>query len=698
MTRSDVSWDGGLVDACRRYLESITTDAEAFMEAFPSQKVFSIDYEHLDAWCTREDVPLCTDLKKQPNRTVAHFEGGLKRMYADYYDLDADSNLLTKFEDLVRVRINGYIDSDTYEVGQYRPDDVAGRMIHIRGQVTKRSKRKLRDEIVAFECLRCGRLNHIQQTGDKIREPHECRGCEGSGPWDIDEQKSEMRDYQMIRLQILPEHSDTGDTETIDMRVMDELVGDMSPGDRVVINAIMRTKREGDNSRVKTLFGVVHGFVKLTSDHTDVEIEPHEDDIAEIRDADDTYERVFQSIAPSHYGDDRVKEALAFTLFSGVRKELPDGSQQRGNSHLIMIGDPGTGKSSLIRRINELVPRSEYASGKQTTGPGLTAAAVQDDFGDGAWTLEAGTLVRAHNGVAAIDELDKMDPDDRSGLLEAMSEQQISIHKAASGVLPAECTVIAAANPKYGSFDPSSNLGDQLDLNSVLLSRFDLWFVMQDEVDEDRDERIARHTTVAATAGQKMAASREDEISEEEASVTKPPIEMDTLRAYIAKAKRIYPVFDDEARSMIVREYVNLRQENSGLGPVPTTHRAIQALHRLSEASARIRHSTTVTGDDVERAINLHRFCLESLGVDPATGDLDAMRMETGTASSTRDRMKALLGIIRSQCDDESPADVADVRDEAMVLMTNDEFDETYTKLKDKREIYEPDSDTVRPV
>jgi len=194
------------------------------------------------------------------------------------------------------------------------------------------------------------------------------------------------------------------------------------------------------------------------------------------------YDNVKRSIAPSIYGYDEVKEALALQLFSGVSKGLPDGTRIRGDIHILLVGDPGIAKSQLLRYISKLSPRGIYTSGKSSTSAGLTATAVKDELGDGRWTIEAGALVLADKGIACIDEMDKMRSEDRSALHEAMEQQTISVAKAGvMATLKSRCALLAAANPKFGRFDKFEGIAQQINLSPALMSRFDLIFVLTDE-------------------------------------------------------------------------------------------------------------------------------------------------------------------------------------------------------------------------
>ncbi len=204
--------------------------------------------------------------------------------------------------------------------------------------------------------------------------------------------------------------------------------------------------------------------------------------------------KIVRSIAPTIYGNEDVKEAVALQLFGGIPKEMPDGTHLRGDIHMLLVGDPGIAKSQILRYVVTLSPRGIYTSGKSSTAAGLTATAVKDEFGDGRWTLEAGALVLADMGIAAVDEMDKMRTEDRSALHEAMEQQSISVAKAGiTATLRCRCALLGAANPKLGRFDAYTPISEQINMPAALLSRFDLIFVMQDMPDPKLDEAIAEH-------------------------------------------------------------------------------------------------------------------------------------------------------------------------------------------------------------
>jgi replicative DNA helicase Mcm len=332
-----------------------------------------------------------------------------------------------------------------------------------------------------------------------------------------------------------------------------------------------------------------------------------------------------------------------------------------------------------------------------------TAAAVRDDFGDGQqWTLEAGALVLADKGIAAVDELDKMDSSDRSAMHEGLEQQKISVSKAGiNATLKSRCSLLGAANPKYGRFDQYEPIGEQIDLEPALISRFDLIFTVTDEPDPEHDSRLAEHIIKTNYAGE-LNTQRENNptsefTAEEVENVTEevaPDIEADLLRKYIAYAKRnVYPTMTQEAKDAIEEFYVDLRSKGADEdAPVPVTARKLEALVRLSEASARVRLSDTVEEEDATRVIDIVRSCLENIGVDPETGEFDADVIETGTSKSQRDRIKSIRELI-SDVEDEydEGAPIEEVLDRAGEIgMDADKAESEIENLRRKGELYEP--------
>ncbi len=342
-----------------------------------------------------------------------------------------------------------------------------------------------------------------------------------------------------------------------------------------------------------------------------------------------------------------------------------------------------------------------------------TAAAVRDDFGDGQqWTLEAGALVLADKGVAAIDELDKMAEDDRSAMHEALEQQSISISKAGiNATLKSRCSLLGAANPKYGRFDQYEPIGEQIDLEPTLISRFDLIFTVTDQPDPDHDARLADHILTTNYAGElntqqtemtnsEVTRQQVENVQEEVA----PVVDAELLRKYVAYSKRTcYPRMTDAARDAIQEFYVDLRSKGADEdAPVPVTARKLEATVRLAEASARVRLADEVTAEDAERVIDIVRSCLQDIGVDPETGEFDADVVETGTSKSQRDRIKGIKDLLR-EVDEEYEDEPGAPRERVMeradeVGMEASKVEDELEKLKTRGDVYLPDGDHIKLV
>jgi replicative DNA helicase Mcm len=367
--------------------------------------------------------------------------------------------------------------------------------------------------------------------------------------------------------------------------------------------------------------------------------------------------------------------------------------------------------SQMISYVQNIAPRSVYTSGKGSSAAGLTAAAVRDDFGDGQqWSLEAGALVLADQGVAAVDELDKMADDDRSAMHEALEQQKISISKAGiNATLKARCSLLGAANPKYGRFDQYEPIGEQIDLEPALISRFDLIFTVTDKPDPEEDARLAEHILQTNYAGELNTqndnlanANHSQEEIEDQTENVAPAIDSDLLRKYIAYARRnCYPTMTQAARDAIEEFYVDLRAEGADEdSPVPVTARQLEALVRLAEASARLRLSDTVEEEDADRVISIVRSCLQDIGVDPETGEFDADVVETGQSKTQRDRVKDIISIVEEiENEFENGAPIEEVLDTAEEHGTErSKAEHQIDQLKQQGELYEPNPGHLRSI
>ena len=375
---------------------------------------------------------------------------------------------------------------------------------------------------------------------------------------------------------------------------------------------------------------------------------------------------------------------------------MDDGTTIRGDMHVLLIGDPGVAKSQLLRYMSNLAPRGIYASGKSASAAGLTAAAVKDDFGDGRWTLEAGALVLADKGLACIDELDKMTAQDRSSLHEAMESQRISVAKAGiTATLQCRCSMLAAANPKYGRFEDTDSVANQIDLPPALMSRFDIIFTLTDKPEKNRDRDITEHILNAHRRGQvRMMDEAPPGVDTkkilEETDNIKPFYEMEELRKYVAYSKRITPVMTDEAARILEDSYLTIRKMGEGENKsVPITARQLEAYVRLSEASARMRLSRKVTEEDADRAVHLIEYYLGKIAAPLGdVWDIDAMT--TGITKKDRDSARVLKEIIGTYGDEGGVSMEEIIAHAVPEGITEDVVRKTMKKISDAGDVYEP--------
>lgn len=665
------------------------------------QRSLYLDWADLN----RFDPDIADDFRNQPEQMQPYAEEALR-----LYDLPVDVSL-----GQAHVRITN-LPGGT-DIRDIRSKNV-NTLVGVRGIVRKATDVRPKIQQAAFECQRCGTLTRIPQTGGDFQEPHQCQGCERQGPFRINFDQSEFIDAQKLRVQESPEGLRGGETpQNLDVHIEDDITGRVTAGDHVGVTGVLHLEQQGSNQEKSTMFDI------YMDGHT-VELEEEQFEDMDITDEDkqaivelssdpEIYERMVDSLAPSIYGHREAKLAMTLQLFSGVTKHLPDGSRTRGDLHMLLIGDPGTGKSQLLQYIRNIAPRSVYTSGKGSSAAGLTASAVRDEFGEGQqWTLEAGALVLADRGIAAVDELDKMRSEDRSAMHEALEQQSISISKAGiNATLKSRCSLLGAANPKYGRFDSYEPIGEQIDLEPALISRFDLIFTVTDKPDPDEDRKLAQHILQTNYAGelntQRTNLPSPDVTREEVDAVTEevaPDIDAELLRKYIAYAQQsCYPRMTDDAREAIQEFYVDLRSKGADEdAPVPVTARKLEALVRLGEASARVRLSDTVEREDAERVIEIVRSCLQDIGVDPETGEYDVDVIETGRSKTQRDRVKGIKEIIRElqeEYDEEPGAPSEKVIERAAEAGIEDsKAEHEIQKLRDKGEIYSPDQAHLRLV
>lgn len=597
------------------FATSYKDDVFEILETYPDNRSLTVDYNILELF----DPDLADLLIVKPEEVIEAAQIAVKNI--DPLAKDADLNIRFK-------NVTNIIPLKTL-LSKY-----IGTFVSAEGIVRKTDEIRPRIETAVFECRGCMRLHEVEQTSDRtILEPSLCSEC-GGRSFRLLQEESHYIDTQTARMQE-PLENLSGGTEPKQMLMIleDDLVDELNPGDKVRITGTLKTFREERSGKFKNYIYVNH-IEPLEQEFEEIHLDPEDEEkILELSKDPDIYEKIIKSTAPSIKGYREVKEAIALQLFGGSTKQLEDETRLRGDIHILIVGDPGIGKSQILKYVSKLAPRSIYTSGKGTTGAGLTAAAVRDELGG--WSLEAGALVLGDQGNVCVDELDKMRSEDRSALHEALEQQTVSIAKAGiMATLNSRCSVLAAANPKFGRFDRYKVVGEQVDLPAPIISRFDLMFVIEDKPSREKDSELAQHIL---------------QIHQSEA--IEYVIEPELLRKYIAYArKNINPKLTDEANEVLKSFYVDTRNSSSNTeenSSVPITARQLEAIIRLSEASAKIKFKEFVEKEDAEKAIKLQMYCLKELGVDPETGEIEADIISGGRPKSERDRMTLIINEVK---------------------------------------------------
>jgi replicative DNA helicase Mcm len=618
---------------------------------YPHKRSLVIDYRDIERF-GKVGISLADELLENPGKVLEDVWDAIKndQLIKSKDGKEPPKGINIRFTNLPRKTL----------IRNIRSDDI-NMFVSVEGILRKTTEVRPRIVEAAFRCPAGHRTYKIQKYG-KFIEPDGCAtdGCTFK-KIELIPKFSKFVDSQKLRIQESPEGLRGGEQpQTLDVDVTDDLSGKVSPGDRVIINGILRSMQrivKGEKSTVFDIFLECNSIEIAEKEFEEVEIdEKSEDEIRTLSKDPMIYRMITHSIAPTIYGSEDVKQAIALQLFGGIAKEMPDGSRLRGDIHVLLIGDPGIAKSQLLRYVVKLSPRAIYTSGQSSTAAGLTATAVKDEFGEGRWTLEAGALVLADMGVAAVDEMDKMEKGDRSALHEAMEQQTISVAKAGiTATLKSRCALLGAANPKYGRFDMFGDIADQINMPPSLLSRFDLIFIMTDQPEQKRDLAIAEHILKAHSTGELIAQHKKtpipgvtDEYIQEQLKPVMPDIEPSLFRKYVAYAKRsCYPMLSPEAKDALVNYYLKLRGIAEPNKPVPVTARQLEALVRLAEASARIRLSNSIEQGDAERVIHIVDACLRQIAYDARTGTFDIDKIVTGISKEKRDIVRVIKDAIR---------------------------------------------------
>ena len=516
----------------------------------------------------------------------------------------------------IKVRIGNYtVQKSLREINA----EVINKLVGVSGMVVRSSEVKPLAKKIGYRCLSCGEITEAQLRGLVLKKPLRCGKC-SEKELEMDPDTSIFIDFQMVRLQELPEDLPAGHLpHYLEVTIIGDLVDQCRPGDRILLTGIVRIEQEQLSQQMKTsLFrsrmegNNIEYLGGRTADKDSRTIERleisnvDEKHIFALARKNDAYDILISSYAPHVYGHEVIKEVILLLIVGSVTKRLEDGSTRRGDINVLLVGDPGTAKSEMLKFAAKIAPRGLYTSGRGSTAAGLTAAVIRDK--SGIMMLEAGAVVLGDQGLVCIDEFDKIKPEDRSALHEVMEQQTCSVAKGGIvATLNARTSILAAANPLYGKYDPFKNITENVNLPIPLLTRFDIIYVIRDIPEKEKDHRIASHIL---------------ELHRESERTGQYLIDIDLFSKYLAYSKTMEPKLTVEAIDKIRDYYMKMRNVESE-GMITVTPRQLEGLVRLATARSKLLLKDYVDSEDAERAIYLIQTMLETAGVDVNTGRVD---------------------------------------------------------------------------
>ncbi len=625
--------------------------------AIQGKESFNVTFEDLFAY----DQKLAESLLEKPDEYLQHANN------AGYAQLGIEDREYAEKQEKITVRIVQLLGREQLrKLGSKQ----MGKLVMIEAIVVRATPVRPMVMQAAFKCKRCGTISKTEQSGQFLKAPTVCMSpdCGKDGPFEFMQDESAFIDSQDLRLQERPEDLPPGQLpRTLAVKLVGSEVVDVArPGDHVSIVGIVHAfapSRPG--------IGKLRTFI-LQLDANSIEVmgkEPEttviskeeEEKILDLSKDPSIHKKLTSSIAPSIFGYEHIKEAILYLLCGGVSKSLPD-VNVRGEMNALLIGDPGTAKSQLLQYVARIAPRGLYTSGRGTTAAGLTAAVIREK--GGSMSLEAGALVLADKGIACIDEMDKMRPEDRVAIHEAMEQHTVSVAKGGIvATLNARTAVLAAANPALGRYEPHRTVAENISLPVTILSRFDIIFVLRDVPNKDADSKMSQHIL---------------EIHQRGVTPTQAPIDAEILRKYISYSKSIAPELSNDALNKLREFYLAMRSASESEGsPVAITARQLESLVRVAEARARAALRKHVTGEDAEAAISIMKRSLEEVGIDMSSYKMDIDLIMTGRPKSVRDKLQVVLSAVV-----EMERETGTVEKDALVSMLEEKHKLSWSEIE----------------
>ena len=628
---------------------AIVNDLEEFLRAFKDRSGNYKYFDRINNMMAANSTSLLVDYidfdtfkpdlaKKITDDPDEMLEAFNKAVFSILYEIHPD--YAEEISNNIKVRIGNYtVQKGLREINA----EAINKLIAVSGMVVRTSEVKPLAKKIGYRCLNCGEINEAQLKSLVLKKPLKCKQC-SEKELEMDPDTSIFIDFQMVRLQELTEDLPAGHLpHYLEVTVIGDLVDQCRPGDRILLTGIVRIEQEQLSQHVKTILFKLRmegnnieylgGRAGDKDNRTMERIEISNEDekrIFALAKKSNSYDILISSYAPHIYGHEVIKEVILLLIVGSVTKILDDGAARRGDINVLLVGDPGTAKSEMLKFAAKIAPRGLYTSGRGTTAAGLTAAVLRDK--SGIMMLEAGAVVLGDQGLVCIDEFDKIKPEDRSALHEVMEQQTCSVAKGGIvATLNARTSILAAANPLYGKYDPFKNITENVNLPIPLLTRFDIVYVIRDTPEREKDNLIASHIL---------------EIHRDTEKNSQSVIDTDIFSKYLAYSKNMEPKLTVEAIDKIRDYYMKMRNVESE-GMITVTPRQLEGLVRLATARSKLLLKDYVDSEDAERAIYLIQTMLETAGVDVNTGKVD-LGVLHGKPQSEISKLKLFMEIFNA--------------------------------------------------
>jgi len=608
-----------------------------------------IDFMDLEIWNPTISEKLLSD----PHLTLPKLLSVFKALVET-----EDPGYVDRYDDLLHIRFFNLPERNKKTISIIRSRQ-QNKLISVDGIITQISEIEPSPRMAIFKCSYCFMEIPVIQDEGVYRAPKRCLNdvCGKTTGFTLLKNRTKYIDLQVIAIQERIE--DMGSSRTASILLVycfDDLAGRATAGDKITVTGILRSSlknnKQSDKPARWSKFLVANSVIIDKDEILNPDVsEEDEKVIKEFAKNEDSFIKYWSSIAPAIHGNDVVKKAIGLMLLGGTIKIMEDGTKFRGESNILLIGDPGVGKSKILKYVQNLHPRALYASAKSSSAAGLTAAVLKDE--DDRLTLQIGLLPKADRGIALIDEFDKMDKNDRAAIHESLESHQLTIMKGGfEQTLNTRCSTLAAANPKLSRWDPDKDVLWNLNLPDTIISRMDLIFPLVDRPDEKKDRERARYI---------LSQHKEGTLAQQ------PDCSSDFIRKYVAYVREnCHPHLTDEANEAILEFYLRLRKQSMETRPdgkpksIGITPRYLESIVRLSEARAKVNLRDKVTAADARTAIEIMEESFKMIATDPETGEIDVDRI-TGKGSATRNKTRTINEIITELTKNGDSASMKDI-------------------------------------